>query len=210
MNSKRKIRHKIVLSIVLILLIAMAGTVSHFYLMVHDYESEILRNTAHNVSEGFHVFLDYTADILIAQEMVNIYQAVTPFDVKLTRGAVRNPSNVADDWEKRQIEILRNDHSVPFIFEMEPQGSEDFSRFIMPLLAREACLRCHGKPKGEIDERGYAKEGLELGELAGAISVTIPIEYANPYTRLQDSILLLGIALITILFIITIYLLYQD
>jgi len=210
MNSMRKINHKIILSIVLILLIAMLGTTVHFYLLEQDIESEILQNTAQNVSVGFQVFLDYSADILIAQEMVNIYQAVTPFDVKLTREIVRNPENKPDDWEKRQLGILDDDPSIPFLFEKAPPDLQESFRFMAPLIARQACLKCHGKPMGEIDERGYPKEGLELGDLAGAISITIPVEYANPYTRVQNLIIWLGTAMTIILLMFTIYLLWKD
>ena len=35
------------------------------------------------------------------------------------------------------------------------------------------CLNCHGDPKGELDITGGKKEGGQLGELGGAISVVI-------------------------------------
>ena len=210
MTSPRKIKHKIILSIILVLLIAMAATMSRFYLLVQNVESERLRITAQSVSKGFGVFMDYSADILIPAEMVDIYHASTPFNVKLTSEAVRNPENVPDDWEKRQLEVLEGDPSIPYIYEREPEKSKGSSRFIMPLVARQTCLKCHGLPVGEIDERGFPKEGFELGELAGAVSFTIPVEYANPFTRLQDLILWMGVALTTIMFIFTIYLFWRD
>ena len=38
------------------------------------------------------------------------------------------------------------------------------------------CLDCHGEPKGEPDKTGHPREGLRLGQNAGAISVIIPIK----------------------------------
>jgi hypothetical protein len=37
------------------------------------------------------------------------------------------------------------------------------------------CLTCHGSPVGQIDISGYPKEGAEEGDLAGAISVSVPM-----------------------------------
>jgi Protein of unknown function (DUF3365) len=48
-------------------------------------------------------------------------------------------------------------------------------RLMFPLYTTRKCLECHGDPKGEVDHTGYAREGLRLGQNAGAISVVIPI-----------------------------------
>jgi hypothetical protein len=48
-------------------------------------------------------------------------------------------------------------------------------RLMYPLYTTRQCLVCHGGPKGELDKTGYAREGLQLGQNAGAISVVIPL-----------------------------------
>jgi general secretion pathway protein A len=48
-------------------------------------------------------------------------------------------------------------------------------RLMFPLYATRQCLNCHGEPKGELDKTGHQREGLHLGQNAGAISVVIPI-----------------------------------
>ena len=53
-----------------------------------------------------------------------------------------------------------------------PKGQPAF-RLILPEYYKESCLACHGEPKGERDITGGKKEGGVLGELGGAISVTI-------------------------------------
>jgi Protein of unknown function (DUF3365) len=47
---------------------------------------------------------------------------------------------------------------------------------MMPIYYLQACLVCHGEPKGEWDISGYPREGAHEGDLAGAISVRIPLE----------------------------------
>jgi general secretion pathway protein A len=46
---------------------------------------------------------------------------------------------------------------------------------MFPLYMTRQCLACHGEPKGTLDKTGYPREGLKLGQNAGAISVVIPI-----------------------------------
>src|SRR5207302_11320396 len=49
-------------------------------------------------------------------------------------------------------------------------------RLMFPLYPPRQCLTCHGEPKGELDKTGHLREGLHLGQNAGAISVVIPIQ----------------------------------
>ena len=49
-------------------------------------------------------------------------------------------------------------------------------RMMDPEYAGPTCLGCHGSPKGERDVTGMKKEGWKEGELAGAISVVLPLK----------------------------------
>ncbi|MGH7258968.1 MAG: Tll0287-like domain-containing protein, partial [Nitrospiraceae bacterium] len=48
-------------------------------------------------------------------------------------------------------------------------------RMMDPEYAAATCLNCHGAPKGERDITGMKKEGWKEGDLAGAISIVIPM-----------------------------------
>ena len=37
-------------------------------------------------------------------------------------------------------------------------------------------MDCHGGPKGELDVTGFEKEGLRIGDIGGAVSITAPAE----------------------------------
>ena len=37
-------------------------------------------------------------------------------------------------------------------------------------------MDCHGGPKGELDVTGFAKEGLAVGDIGGAVSITAPAD----------------------------------
>jgi hypothetical protein len=42
-------------------------------------------------------------------------------------------------------------------------------------VVHQSCLSCHGEPRGDRDITGGKKEGQKEGDLAGALSWTIPV-----------------------------------
>jgi Protein of unknown function (DUF3365) len=49
-------------------------------------------------------------------------------------------------------------------------------RVMDPEYAGPTCLACHGGPKGELNVTGMKKEGWKEGDLAGAISIVLPLK----------------------------------
>ena len=93
--------------------------------------------------------------------------------LKQTTLQPRNPENAPDAYEEavlRQLMILPS-QSVT----IHEVGEKDQLRVLTPIYYRKDCLSCHGQPAGELDISGYKKEGADEGDLAGAISVTIPL-----------------------------------
>ena len=99
-------------------------------------------------------------------------------DVKVTapKALVRNRKALPDVWENEVIEttLIKPDWSKTDVFmaETPSQGREAF-RVLIPEYYSAGCLTCHGEPKGEIDVTGYPKEGGQLGDLGGVISITL-------------------------------------
>jgi Protein of unknown function (DUF3365) len=89
---------------------------------------------------------------------------------------LRNPKNKADSFEKEAMQSFAttDPHDPKAIFS-KTITEEKSVRVMLPLYYEPACLRCHGGPKGERDISGYPKEGGKEGELAGAISVKLPL-----------------------------------
>ncbi len=87
---------------------------------------------------------------------------------------LRNASNKPDSFEAEHMKAL-SDASAPrhaeAVFSQIESGNS--VRVLLPLYYENACLSCHGEPKGERDISGYSKEGGKEGELGGAISVKI-------------------------------------
>lgn len=78
---------------------------------------------------------------------------------------------------------------------------------MVPVRMQEPCLQCHGGPAGELDITGHPKEGYRLGELVGAISLTVPVDNfiatlrSNLLRHLAYSLFLLGIILSIVYFL---------
>lgn len=99
-------------------------------------------------------------------------------EIKLTapKEIVRNRANKPDDWESGVIDksFKSADHKKgAHKAELTDKGGKKAYRLILPEYYTEACLSCHGEPKGEADITGGKKEGGKLGDLGGAISVTL-------------------------------------
>ena len=89
---------------------------------------------------------------------------------------VRNRRNRPDDWESKVIEdhfrSAGYERDKPFAERADYKGTQAY-RFILPEYYGASCLSCHGDPKGERDITGGMKEGGQLGEVGGAISLVI-------------------------------------
>ena len=95
--------------------------------------------------------------------------------LKQTALVTRNPTNAPDSFETKALQEFA-DPSYPREKVISEATAESRTlRLMFPLYATRRCLDCHGEPKGELDKTGYPREGLRLGQNAGAISVVLPI-----------------------------------
>jgi len=89
---------------------------------------------------------------------------------------VRNRKALPDPWETEVIrgKLMSRDWPRGEVFHTQATNKGlDAFRALIPEYYEAGCLSCHGGPEGEIDVTGYPKEGGELGELGGAISITL-------------------------------------
>ncbi len=74
-----------------------------------------------------------------------------------------NPENAPDEFEKNALFQFENNQSNEAI-SVTPIGNSKYLRYISPLYIEESCLRCH------------AHQGYKIGDIRGAISITIPVD----------------------------------
>ena len=97
--------------------------------------------------------------------------------IKQTALNPRNLKNLPDAYEEQILKRLATQPAanVP-ITEWVDEGN--ILRTVTPIYYSQDCLVCHGDPKGMLDISGYLREGARDGDLAGAISIQIPLN--NP------------------------------
>lgn len=89
---------------------------------------------------------------------------------------VRNRKSRPDTWERSVLDEKFNSTGWTrgeLFAEIAQSNQRDAFRVMVPEYYGAGCLSCHGTPKDEIDVTGYPKEGGALGDLGGAISITL-------------------------------------
>jgi diguanylate cyclase (GGDEF)-like protein len=71
------------------------------------------------------------------------------------------PANAPDPWE--ELALARFAQGESEVSSVEDGGGTPLLRLMRPLLVEEGCLKCH------------AKQGYELGQVRGGISVSVPL-----------------------------------
>ena len=95
--------------------------------------------------------------------------------IKQTTLNPRNLKNTPDAYEEKVLKRLATQPaSITTIIEWI--DNETILRAMTPIYYSQDCLACHGSPKGILDISGYPREGAQDGDLAGAISVQIPLK----------------------------------
>ncbi len=95
--------------------------------------------------------------------------------IKQTALNPRNLKNTPDAYEENVLKRLAtqptsNTSVTDWI------DNETTLRALTPIYYSKDCLACHGNPKGILDISGYPREGAQEGDLAGAISIKIPVK----------------------------------
>ncbi len=111
---------------------------------------------------------------VFGRETGQILKAKSNIAIKQTTFKYRNAYNQPDQFERKVLKKFE-EPGYPM-----GEGYGEFVgntyRYLKPIYIRQACLKCHGEPKGEKDISGHKKEGYKLGDLRGAISVSFPVK----------------------------------
>jgi uncharacterized protein DUF3365 len=102
----------------------------------------------------------------------------TGIRLKQTSEHYRFAGNKPDDYEAdvlSQFADSKYPKGQPLSKTVSMDGKQVL-RMMTPEYAAKSCLSCHGEPKGDKDVTGMKKEGYKEGDLAGAISVVVPMK----------------------------------
>ncbi|HWI60815.1 MAG TPA: ATP-binding protein [Symbiobacteriaceae bacterium] len=126
--------------------------------------------------------------------------------IKQTRLVVRDDKNQPDDFEREALLAFEANPEQNSVFgrTVDTNGGQVY-RYVTAVHIDEDCLRCHGEPAGSVDETGHIREGMKIGDLAGAISVTLPMNQALQTARTETVRMALGMLLVGVVTLMLIW-----
>jgi general secretion pathway protein A len=119
---------------------------------------------------GYKNFIPATFGSQAARKFSNRSQV----KMKQTTLIPRNLKNTPDAYEEQVLKRLETQPASTDPVAEWTDGGKTL-RVLTPIYYSHDCLACHGSPQGILDISGYPREGAKEGDLAGAISIQIPL-----------------------------------
>ena len=153
-----------------------------------DYMSSVVRGEPeHNYS---------LVPQVVATQIAKRVTQNSKFYVRQVSLRYRNPENRPDAYETTQLKSFVKDHSRE-VYGIVNSGDSRAFRYMLPMLATASCLECHGSYEKAPDfvkkrfPRGHYSYNYLVGEVIGAVSVSIPMKdlYAQLGANLELDLL---------------------
>ena len=137
-----------------------------------DYVSSIEDRV--NYTHGVYDFKGVYCTVA-AKDIARRFSQNSDYSIRYVRESPRNLADTPDEFESRALAAFAQGASEYYEHVDAGQADGGTFRYASALLIAGSCLKCHGDPAGEADPVGYLKEGMKLGDLAGAVSIEIPM-----------------------------------
>ena len=126
--------------------------------------------------------------VVAAKSISMLFTTDTDYSIRFTNDTPRQAANAPDEFEQEALAAFNADPERKAFWRVVDAGDGTrVFRYTEPLYVTESCLECHGDPVGELDQYGYPKEGMQVGQVGGAMSITEPMDiYA---AGIQDSMM---------------------
>jgi PAS domain S-box-containing protein len=150
-----------------------ARSIAHQIIETRDYLSQNVTNEPeHNYN-----LIPQVAATQIAKRLTG----GSRYYVRQVSLRYRNPGNRPDSFETAQLTAFR-DVQANEIWQVAGESGKKALRYLLPMKADQSCLACHGSydtaPRfvRERFPRGHYSYGYRVGEVIGAVSVSVPME----------------------------------
>src|SRR5574340_94435 len=132
---------------------------------------------------------------MVTKQLSQYAQKDKLYSFHITSLKLINPENRPDAFEENALRVF-DEKKTRELFKIEKIGGSHYYRYIAPLYVEEACLECH------------AKQGYKVGDIRGAISITVPMDYAfsvisSDRKNMVFSGMLMVAVLMVVLFVMT-------
>ncbi|MDE8702479.1 DUF3365 domain-containing protein [Adlercreutzia equolifaciens] len=98
------------------------------------------------------------------------------YELRYTRLDPRNALDAPDGFEQAALDAFYNEGVAEYTGFVENEEGKREYRYVGAIYLTESCLECHGSPAGELDVTGFPKEGLAVGDIGGAVSISMPTD----------------------------------
>ena len=118
---------------------------------------------------------------VVATQVAKRVTRNTKFYLRQVSLRYRNPNNRPDAYETAQL-IKFEKPPIREVYNVVKNGATRSFRYMLPMLATASCLKCHGtydSAPNFIKKRfpqGHYSYNYRIGEVIGAVSVSIPME----------------------------------
>ncbi len=157
---------------------------------------EQISYTSEGVYQGLHC-------AIVGRSIGALFTSQSTYSTKFVNFNPRNSADAPDAFETAALNAFNAGEASEYYEITEVDGEEVF-RYLAPMRIEENCLECHGEPAGEIDVTGFPKEGWELGDVGGAISIVMPLDVymkSEQASVVQDVIFFGGMLVVCLLVI---------
>ena len=207
------IRAKFYLLMSLLLLVLFLATAFFTYQRQKSFILRFAVDNARNFARELIETRDYISSVVkgepegnynlvpqvVATQVAKRVTKNTKYYVRQVSLRYRNPGNRPDDYETTQLRSFAKG-STREVYGIIKSGASRSFRYMQPMLATTSCLECHGsyeKAPNFVKERfppGHYSYNYRVGEVIGAVSVTIPMEdlYADLGVNLELDLLARG------------------
>lgn len=126
--------------------------------------------------------------VVAAKSISMLFTTETDYSIRFTNDTPRQAANAPDEFEQEALAAFNADPERKAFWRVVDAGDGTrVFRYTEPLYVTESCLECHGDPVGELDQYGYPKEGMQVGQVGGAMSIIEPMDiYAD---GIQNSVM---------------------
>lgn len=113
--------------------------------------------------------------VVAAKDIAERFSDQSEYSIRYVRTNPRNAEDEPDDFEQQALVEFEQSNATEYYAMVRGEGGATF-RYVIKLTVDSGCLPCHGSPAGEKDVAGYYKEGMSEGDVAGAVSIVMPMD----------------------------------
>lgn len=195
-QANTKISTKVILLIAAVIVVAVYGYLAWSFHIQRNATGDRVLTEARNLSLQMKAAWEYIDDsqrainynsdgmydfkgIYCSIAGKNIAQRFTRraegYIIRFAREDPRTGSDEPDAFEKEALKLFTGGNETEYYHTDVYNGITVF-RYASAIKIRNNCLSCHGEPAGEKDEKGFLKEGMKIGDVAGVTSIIIPMD----------------------------------